>query len=576
MSAVEEKAWLKSYAPWTPHEIDLGDDTLVDIYERNLAKHSHRTATWFFGRTMTFADLNEKVVKVAAGLQELGVKKGDRVALVMPNCPQHVIAFCAVIRIGAIVVEHNPLYTASELLPQFQDHGAKVAIVWDKAAGTLSTLRKDSPLSTIVSVNMIEEMPLSYRLALKLPVGKVKEMREKLTAPAPATMPWEALLIDKPYEPCEKVTQDDTCLILYTSGTTGPPKGAQLTHGNLNAVLKGGLVWVKDLGKEREKIMAILPLFHVYGLALNLGLALGIGGEVILVPSPEPSLIAMALKKNPPTFFPGVPTLYEKIASAAIENDKKYPTIRNSFSGASTLPASTIEKWESITGGVLVEGYGLTETSPILTANPMDGNHRPGYIGLPFPNTEVRIANPDNLDETMPDGEPGELLARGPQVFKGYLNKPEDTANAFHNGWFRTGDMGVMEEDGFIRLVSRIKEMIITGGFNIYPDEVEQVMRQHPDIEDIAVVGRPRSDGSEDVVACVTLREGAIIQSDTLREYARERLTAYKVPRTFYHFEDLARDMTGKIRRREVQETLISMLEAGDDTTVGSQASKAE
>ncbi|WP_115685392.1 long-chain-fatty-acid--CoA ligase [Corynebacterium senegalense] len=572
MGAFEEKAWLQHYAPWTPHEIELGDDTIVDLYERNLAKHSNRVATWFFGQTMTYADLNEQVLKLAAGLQELGVKKGDRVAILLPNCPQHIVAFAAVMRLGAIVVEHNPLYTAPELLPQFQDHGAKVAIVWDKAAEMVSTIRKDAPLSTIISVNMIDAMPLPYRLALKIPVGQFKQMREQLSTPAPATMSWQSVMIDKQFHPAEDIKQDDTILILYTSGTTGPPKGAQITHGNLNAVLQSGLKWVKDLGKEREKIMAILPLFHVYGLALNMGLALGIGAEMILIPSPEPRLIGMALKKNPPTFFPGVPTLYEKIADAAIENEKRYPSIRNSFSGASTLPASTIEKWESITGGVLVEGYGLTETSPILTANPMDGNHRPGYIGLPFPNTEVRIANPDNLDETMPDGEPGELVARGPQVFKGYLNKPEATEKAFHNGWFRTGDMGVMEEDGFIRLVSRIKEMIITGGFNVYPDEVEQVMKQHPDVEDIAVVGRPRSDGSEDVVACVTLREGAIIQSDTLREYARERLTAYKVPRTFYHFEELARDMTGKIRRREVQQTLVDMLDQGDDTKVGEKA----
>ncbi|SDS56583.1 long-chain acyl-CoA synthetase [Corynebacterium timonense] len=569
MGAYEEKAWLQHYAKWTPREIELDSDTLVDIYERNLAKHSNRVATWFFGQTMTYADLNEQVLKLAAGLQEMGVKKGDRVAILLPNCPQHIVAFAAVMRLGAIIVEHNPLYTAAELLPQFQDHGAKVAIVWDKAAEMVSTIRSDAPLSTIISVNMIEAMPLPYRLALKVPVGPLKAMREKLSAPAPATMPWQAALIDKQFHPAEDIKQDDTVLILYTSGTTGPPKGAQLTHGNLNAVLKGGLDWVKDLGKDREKIMTILPLFHVYGLALNLGLALGIGAEMILVPAPEPALIAMALKKNPPTFFPGVPTLYEKIAEGAIANDKRYPSIRNSFSGASTLPASTIEKWESITGGVLVEGYGLTETSPIVTANPMDGNHRPGYIGIPFPNTEVRIGNPDNLDETMPDGEPGELLVRGPQVFKGYLNKPEATEKAFHDGWFRTGDMGIMESDGYIRLVSRIKEMIITGGFNVYPDEVEQVIKQHEDVEDIAVVGRPRADGSEDVVACVTLREGAVIQSDTLRDYARERLTPYKVPRTFYHFEELARDMTGKIRRREVQQTLVDMLDSGNDTTVG-------
>lgn len=571
MGALEEKAWLKHYAPWTPHEVDPGHDTIIDLYERNLSAHPDRPATWFFEKKMTFAQLDEQVVKAAAGLRELGVKKGDRVALVMPNCPQHVVAFAAAVHIGAIVVEHNPLYTASELLPQFQDHGAKVAIVWDKAAPTISALRADSPLSTVVSVNMIDEMAWKYRVALALPLPVVRGLRDKLTGEAPATMPWSSLLVNTEAGRTApaSVSPEDTALILYTSGTTGEPKGAQLTHASLTFMLLAGKAWVKDLDKEKEKILAILPMFHIYGLALTTGLAIGIGAELTLVPAPEPPLIAMAMKKNPPTFFPGVPTLYEKIAEAAIDNDKKYPSIRNSFSGASTLPQETIEKWQQITGGRLVEGYGLTETSPILTANPMDGNHRPGYIGLPFPNTEIRIANPDNLDETMPDGEPGELLARGPQIFKGYLNKPEATEAAFHDGWFRTGDMGVMEPDGFVRLVSRIKEMIITGGFNIYPDEVEQVMRAHPNIEDIAVVGRPRKDGSEDVVACVTVNKGADTTSDALRGFAREHLTPYKVPRAFYRFDELPRDLTGKIRRREVQETLVEMLQAGDAVKVG-------
>lgn len=220
-----------------------------------------------------------------------------------------------------------------------------------------------------------------------------------------------------------------------------------------------------------------------------------------------------------------------------------------------------IDEWEKLTGGRLVEGYGLTETSPILIGNPESADRRPGYIGLPFPDTDIRIANPENLDEDMPYGEAGEILARGPQVFGGYLDNPEATEQAFHNGWFRTGDMGIMESDGFVKLVSRIKELIITGGFNVYPAEVEEVIRAHKDVEDVAVVGRPRPDGSEDVVACVTLTDGAKLDSEGLRAYAKKHLTAYKVPRTFYHFEELARDPMGKIRRREVQADLLAQLE---------------
>jgi len=241
--------------------------------------------------------------------------------------------------------------------------------------------------------------------------------------------------------------------------------------------------------------------------------------------------------------------LYERIVKAAEEQEVPIKGVRAAFSGASTLPSETVNKWEHSTGGLLVEGYGLTECSPIIVGNPMSTDRRPGYVGIPFPDTEVRIANPDNLDETQPDGVEGEVLARGPQIFKGYLNNQEATDAAFHGDWFRTGDMGIMEEDGFIRLVSRIKEIIITGGFNVYPGEVEEILREHPSVDDAAVVGRPRDDGSED-------------DPEGLKDYCRERLTRYKVPRTFYHFEELAKDQMGKIRRREVQEDLINRLEA--------------
>ncbi|GAB3073908.1 long-chain-fatty-acid--CoA ligase [Corynebacterium aquatimens] len=569
MSAFEERAWLKHYAEWTPHEVELGDDTLVDIYKETLSKKAHKNATWFFGRTMTYAELDKMVNSAAAGLKAFGVRKGDRVALVMPNCPQMVISFMATLKLGASVVCHNPLYTEHELRYQFNDHGARVAIMWNKAAGNLIGLKKDTPLETIVAVDMTKMMPKYMELALKyVPLKKLRESRDKLSGKAPDTIAFETLLSpaiggDGHDLGWPDITQDDTAVILYTSGTTGEPKGAQITHGNFNHQMKAGKAWAPDLGQVDEKIFAVLPLFHVYGLALNLGLGIMVGGEITLLPAPEPDLIQDALKKNPPTWVPGVPTLYQRIATSAKESGKKLDSIRNSFSGASTLPVSTVEMWEEVTGGRLVEGYGLTETAPIVTANPMDGNRRPGYVGIPFPNTLVRIVDPDNPTELMPDGEAGELIVKGPQVMKGYLNKPEANEKAFVDGYFRTGDMGVMEPDGWIRLVSRIKEMIITGGFNVYPDEVENTLRDHPDIEDIAVVGRPREDGSEDVVACITLEEGAALDPEGLKDFARERLTPYKVPRTFYHFEELNRDMTGKIRRREVQQALIDRLNAG-------------
>ncbi|VEH80660.1 long-chain-fatty-acid--CoA ligase [Corynebacterium kutscheri] len=563
MSAYESKAWLQYYGEWTPHSLDYSSTTLIDIYNNNLALNAAKPATYFFGRSQNYGELDKQVRAAAAGLRALGVRAGDRVALILPNCPQHIAAYFAILKLGAIVVEHNPLYTAHELEAPFQDHKARVAIVWDKAATTLEKLRHSTPLETIVSVNMINAMPPLKRFALALPI--MKNRHEQISMPAANTIPWEVLISDAMggngsdiFDP--QITTDSVAVILYTSGTTGTPKGAQLTHGSLFANLLQGKAWVPHLGDKPERCLAALPFFHAYGLTIVLNLAVYIGGEIVLLPSPQIPLIMEIMKKHTPTWVPGVPTLYQKIVEAAKEKGISISGVRNSFSGASTLPSHVVEDWEALTGGLLVEGYGLTETSPIIVGNPMNTNRRPNYVGIPFPDTEVRIANPDNLDETMPDGKEGELLVRGPQIFKGYLNQPEATAASFHNGWYRTGDVGIMEEDGFIRLVARIKEVIITGGFNVYPAEVEETLNAHPDITNSTVVGLPREDGSEYVVAAITLREGAALDPEGLKEFCRERLTRYKVPRTFYHFEELPSDQLGKVRRHDVRDIVLNRI----------------
>ncbi|MGP5497072.1 long-chain-fatty-acid--CoA ligase [Corynebacterium flavescens] len=566
MSAYETRAWLQQYAEWTPATLDYGDLTLVDMYNENLSQHAVWPATWFFGRTQTYKDLDAQVRAAAAGLKAFGIRPGDRVAIALPNCPQHIAAFYAILKLGATVVEHNPLYTAHELEELFQDHKARVAIVWDKASEVFEELRETTSLETIVSVNMTEAMPRAQQLLLRIPLPPITEKRNQLTSPAPNTVPWSTLIGSAIGGDGSNLRDDGSlspeslAVILYTSGTTGKPKGAELTHGNIASNVKMGEAWVPGLGKKPERMLAALPMFHAYGLTLIAALGVYIGGELVLTPAPKIPLIMDVMKKHTPTWLPGVPTLYSKIIAAAREKNISISGINNALSGAAALPTETVEEWENLTGGLLVEGYGLTETSPVLTGNPMNKNRRPGYIGLPFPDTDIRIGNPENLDETQPDGTPGELLARGPQVFRGYFNNPQATAESFHDGWYRTGDMAVMEPDGFIKIVSRIKEMVITGGFNVYPAEVEETLLAHPDVVDAAVVGQPRSDGSEDVVACLVLRDGAALDPEGMKEFARTRLTRYKVPRTFYHFEELAKDQLGKIRRREVQEQLLELL----------------
>lgn len=560
--AFNSKIWLQHYTEGTSATIDgLNDrgDTLVDIFWNAVSDYGDRRAFSFFGRETSYAEYGAEVKQAAGALLKLGVKPHEHVAILLPNCPQALVSFYAVLSIGAVPVLHNPLYTAAELEHPFNDHAARVAIAWDKTYPTVQKLQQKTPLEKVIAVNMLQAMPRLKRMALRLPIGPLKTAREKLTGPAPTAMTWEEFMAigkrrARSFNPAS-VNAQDPALILYTSGTTGKPKGAVLSHENLIANLLMGVTWVQDFGKgeKPEVMLAALPIFHAYGLTMNITLGPFTGSELVLVPAPEMSLMMQLIKKHHPTWLPGVPALYEKIMDAAEDKGVSLQGIRNSFSGASALPAATVQRWEKLTGGSIVEGYGLTETSPIIVGNPI-GKNREGHIGVPFPSTDIRVGNPDNPAETMPDGEAGELLARGPQVFKGYLNRPDATAEAFEGDWFRTGDMAVMEPDGYVRIVSRIKEMIITGGFNVYPAEVEDALVEHQDIKQACVVGLPRKDGSETVVAAVVLANGATVDTQAFRAFAKERVTNYKAPRAFYAFDELPTDPMGKIRRLEVKE----------------------
>ena len=565
MSAYEEKTWLKAYCETTQPPLDY-DHTLLEAYDNTMESFPHRPAYSFMGRSTNYHELDRSVRRAAAGLRAFGVRPGDRVAVALPNCPQHVIIYWAILKLGAVVVEHNPLYTPHELEGPFNNHGARVAIVWDKRASLFDKLRASTPLETIVSVDITKSMPRPMQLLLRVPLPKIADLRDQMHGSAPNTVPWEALLGSaiggegEDVETPDWVTKDSSAVIMYTSGTTGKPKGAVLTHGNLYANCAQGKAWVPGLGDEPERLLAALPFFHAFGLTIALNISMFIGGQMLLIPAPKPDLIMSTIKKMRPTFFSGVPQLFEMVMNASEEKEIPLTCVKYAFCGGSTLPPSLVDKWIGMTQGQFAEGYGLTETAPIIVATPMNEHRKKGYIGVPFPDTEVLVVNKDNLDEPMPDGEPGEVLVKGPQVFHEYLDNPEATEAAFHNGWFLTGDMGVMDSDGFVKLVARLKEVIITGGFNVAPDEVEQALLEHPDIEACAVVGRPRPDGAEDVVACVVLRDGAIIDPENLKSFTRERLTRYKVPRTFYSFDDLPRNFLGKTQRTQVRADLVKLI----------------
>ncbi|WOF22990.1 long-chain-fatty-acid--CoA ligase [Microbacterium betulae] len=561
-SPYASRPWLSAYPSDVPAEIGDVTETLSDLVEASGRRYARKPALEFFGAVTTYAQLRKAIDRVAHGLRRLGVKRGDRVALILPNCPQHVIGFYAVLRLGAVVVEHNPLYTTRELRHQFEDHGARFAIVWDKVYDTVADFPHDLQLDAIVSVDVTRALPLTKRIALRLPLPKARATRARLTARPSArrVLAWEQVAGDRPIS--SRVARpgiDDVAVLQYTSGTTGSPKGAMLTHRNLRANAMQGRAWVPGLREGAETFYGVLPLFHAYGMTLCLTFAMSIGAKLVLFPTFDADLVAQAARTSPPTFLPAVPPIYDQLTRTASRGSLDLGSVRFAISGAMSLPPSTIARWEEASGGLLVEGYGMTETSPITLGNPMGPTRRPGTVGVPFPSTDIRIADPADPTADLPPGEAGELLVRGPQVFSGYWRRPAETREILlEGGWLRTGDIATVSDDGFVTIVDRLKELIITGGFNVSPSEVEETLLAHPDVAEAAVVALPRAQGGESVAAAVVLRPGAAPTADGIRDFCRAHLAAYKIPRRVVFVEELPRSLIGKVLRREVRERILA------------------
>ena len=551
------RPWLKNYSPGVAVDVHLPETSLSHLIDDAVRDVPHKIALEFFGATTTYAELGSQIDRAAEGLRLAGVQAGDRVALILPNCPQHIIAFYAILRLGAIVVEHNPLYTGAELRHMFEDHGAKAAIVWDKISGHITGLPDDIRPAHIYAVNLIKAMPALTRVALKLPVKKARESREKLEGAAPGTTSWAQLLKSPPIDPdFKRPTAHDVALLQYTSGTTGLPKGVMLTHRNLESNGRMGEAWIQP--GDNECIYSVLPLFHAYGMTLGVTIAALCRARLVLFPTVDMGLIIKAMKKTRPTILPAVPPVYRRLMDVAKEQGISLQGVRYAVSGAMNLPPELVAEWEDASGGYMVEGYGLTECAPLVSCNPLNDTRRAGSIGIPFPSTDIRVVDPDTLQD-VPLGEEGELWVHGPQCFAGYWKREEDTQKTITaDGWLRTGDIVRLDEDYFIQIVDRIKEVIITGGFNVSPTEVETALKQHDSVADAAVVGIPQASGGEMVVAAVIPAEGHAVDEHALREHCYARVTRYKVPRKIVAVDDLPRSMLGKILRRKVREQLIA------------------
>ncbi|MDN3358290.1 AMP-binding protein [Actinomadura sp. DC4] len=555
----DERPWLRFYADGVPDDVQVPDVPLTYLLDSSAERFPGRKALMFFGRSMTYSRLLNDVNRFAGALRRIGVRKGERVAVILPNCPQEVIAFYAILRIGAIVVPTNPLYTASELRHQLDDSGARVVIVFDKAYETLTQAMPGTAVEHVVVTSLADHLPFVKRELLKLPLAKARRLLAELSTQVPEHAPvlrFEDLLREGPDNPQQTPVDPmrDLAVLQYTGGTTGRPKGAMLTHRNLVANAHQTTAWDPDIRDGHEVNLAVVPLFHVFGLTFCLTCTTLIGGMVVLIPRFDLDLVLDAVRKHRPTLFPGVPPIYQQLAAAPESKKAGVGDIRTCVSGAMKLARTTVEAFKAGTGGQLVQGYGMTETSPVLMANPLDGNARHVSVGAPLPGTEARIVDEHDPRRVLPIGYPGELTVRGPQVFVGYWNQPAETAETLsRDGWFRTGDIGVMSPDGFFTLIDRKRDVVIVDGFNVYPSEIENVLSAHPGVVEAAVVGIPDSAHGEVVSAYVIAHQPAPSPAE-LMEYAARHLAEYKVPAFIEIRETLPRNMLGKVLRRVLRE----------------------
>ena len=553
------RPWLTSYPNDVPHSLEpYPDGSLYSLLDSAAARHADRPAIAFLGKHITYRQLLGEVERCSAMLAELGVGKGDRVGLVLPNCPQYVIAYYAIVRLGAVVVGNNPLYTVDELRHQFTDAGIEVCIVLEQLYHLTAKASEGTAIRELVVTKLTDYMkfPLNLLAPIKFRKDAKKEGEAWPPVPRDANVKWWKALMKAagpPPPPAAVDAATDPAGFIYTGGTTGPAKGAMLSHRNLVVNALQSASWVQCREGE-ESVMCVLPFFHSYGMTTELNTAISRGGKLVLVPRFELHMVLEQIQKEKPTLFPGVPRLYMQINDA--EESRKYDlrSIRACVSGAAPLPTAVAESFERLTGGSLVEGYGLTEASPVTHANPLHGTRKPGSIGMPVPDTECKIVELEEPDKEVEAGQPGELLIRGPQVMLGYWNRPDETALMIRDGWLHTGDVAEMDEDGYFRIVDRLKDMILVSGFNVYPTEVEEGLYRNPKVAKCAVVGLPDPKTGEAVKAYIVLRPGQTATAEEIIADARTHLTGYRVPKLIEFRDSLPETLIGKVLRRVLLE----------------------
>jgi long-chain acyl-CoA synthetase len=545
------RPWLKHYDYWVRPHMTYPGRPLSDILSAAAIDLPDRPATAFLGARLTFRDLKRRSDALTASLARLGVGKGDRVGIMLPNCPQYIIAAFAILRLGAVVVNINPSYTAREVLAIATDSGIGNLITLDGLAPLVRTVQAQTGIRNVIVTSLAE-----YSAAAAAPPRvdgalTLADLLDAAAQTAPRVQPAQ------PVQMVQPVDSDDLAVLQYTGGTTGTPKGAMLTHGNIFANVVQSEAWINPvyvIGRT-ERYLVVIPYFHIYAFTVCMMVGVRIGALQIILPKYDPDQVLSAISEFRPTYFPAVPTVFVSLLNHPEIGEHGLDDVRTFNSGGAPCPVDVIQEFERRTGRPLHEGYGLSETSPVTHTTPHLARRRPGTVGLPLPDTDIKIVDVETGTRMLPSGEVGELCISGPQVMKGYWNQPAETANALRkdaNGrvWFHTGDIASIDEDGFTSIVQRKKDLIIVDGYNVYPSEIESVLYQHPAVRLAAAIGIADRYHGEIVKACVALKPGCSASSEEIMAHCRTSLAEYKLPRAVEIRDTLPMSAVGKILYR--------------------------